>query len=900
MKNRWGVVCTRLAFQSVLLFAVGAGAGFSQTNVLTWHNDNARTGQNLTETILTPANVTYATFGKLYTVPVDGKVDAQPLYVSGLTIAGQSSKNVVFAATENDSVYAFDADSGTVYWQVSLVGAGETASDNRDCGQVTPTIGVIGTPVIDLSAGPNGTIFLVAMSKNATGTYFQRLHALDITTGAEMSGSPTLIQPSYTGQGDVTWDPSQVKSRPGLLLLNGIVYTSWGGHCDTPPYTGWTVGFNESTLQQTNVFNFVPNGTMGSIWGSGSGPAADEQGNLYFSVANGTFDILPNAAGFPRLGNFGNSFVKLSLQKGVLAATDYWAMYNVISEVSGDVDLGSGGIMLLPDQTDATNTVRHLAVGAGKDSNLYVVDRDNMGKFDRAGDATIYQQLTGALPGGIWSSPAYYNGFVYFGARGDYIRAFQVDSALLSASPVSMTQNEFVYPGATPSISANGASGAILWAVENSNPAYPAILYAYDATNLTTELYDSNQAPLGRDQFGPGNKFIVPTIANGKVFVGTNNSVAVFGLLPPVTVPNAVGLAQADATTLLSSLGLLVGPVSFLNSETAPAGQVITETPAAGTVLVWGSVISLVISLGPLPPGAAFNDIPASATYFDAANLMFAAGVTTGCIEGSTPDTRSFCPSDNVTRQEMAAFVVRAITGTTTPTIYNPTPYFEDVPATNLFFPHIQKLADLGITSGCGVGQFCPTDPIPRWEMAIFMVRARLALYGASFTFNSTPYFADVPTNVESNGMPFPFIQRSYEENITAGCGTNPLIYCPDGLVTRGQMASFIMRGLFNETTILGPTAPQVTGVSPNTMDATVGAQITVTITGTNTNFQTGDTVTVPSGMLAVSSITVNSTTSITATLTANANVVAGPQALVVTSGGQNLTLPLALQVGTY
>ncbi len=232
-----------------------------------------------------------------------------------------------------------------------------------------------------------------------------------------------------------------------------------------------------------------------------------------------------------------------------------------------------------------------------------------------------------------------------------------------------------------------------------------------------------------------------------------------------------------------------------------------------------------------------------------------------------------FCPNDNVTREEMAAFIVRAVTGTTTPAIYNPTPYFTDVPTTNPFFPHIQKMKELGITTGCGTGLFCPTDTIPRWEMAIFMVRARLALYGATFTTATTPYFADVPTNVEGNGVPFPFIQRSYEEHITNGCGTNPLIYCPDELVTRGQMASFIMRGLFNETTILGPTAPQVTGVSPNTMASTLGTQITVTITGVNTNFQTGDTVTVPSGMLDVSNVVVNSATSITATLTANSNV---------------------------
>jgi hypothetical protein len=302
---------------------------------------------------------------------------------------------------------------------------------------------------------------------------------------------------------------------------------------------------------------------------------------------------------------------------------------------------------------------------------------------------------------------------------------------------------------------------------------------------------------------------------------------------------------------------------------------------------------------GPVNP-AEFNDVSPTATYFDAANLMFQIGVTAGCIQGSTPLTRSFCPNDNVTREEMAAFIVRAVTGTLTPAIYNPVPYFTDVPTTNPFFPHIQKLEELGITIGCGPGLFCPTDAIPRWEMAIFMVRARLALYGASFTSSSTPYFADVPVNVEGNGVPFPFIQRAYEEHITDGCGTGPLIYCPDELVTRGQMASFIMRGLFNETTILGPTAPQVTDVSPNRMAATAGTQIRVTITAVNTNFQSGDAVTVPSGMLAVSNVTVNSATTISATLTANATVVAGPQALVVTTGGQNLTLPLAIKVGTY
>jgi hypothetical protein len=299
---------------------------------------------------------------------------------------------------------------------------------------------------------------------------------------------------------------------------------------------------------------------------------------------------------------------------------------------------------------------------------------------------------------------------------------------------------------------------------------------------------------------------------------------------------------------------------------------------------------------------AEFNDVDPTATYSDAANLMFEAGVTTGCIEADTPQNRSYCPNDNVTRQEMAAFIVRAVTGTVNPAIYNPTPYFQDVPNTNPFFPHIQKLMDLGITTGCSQSPalYCPTDTIPRWEMAIFMVRARLLLYGASFTSSPTPYFADVPTNVEGNGMPFPFIQRAYEEAVTNGCAADPLIFCPDEIVTRGQMASFVMRGLFNETMVLGPTAPFLAAVTPNAVAPTVGDQITVNITGANTSFQTGDTVSVLSGMLDVSNVVVNSTTSITATLTVNGTAVAGPQAIVVTSGGQNLTLPLAIKVGTY
>ncbi len=530
--------CVMLAAVAVLILGACSVTCFAQTNVLTYHNDNSRTGQNLTETILTPAIVKSSTFGKLFTVSVDGKVDAQPLYVSAVALPVAGVRNVVYAATEHDTVYAFDADTGAPYWHLSLLGSGETPSDNRGCGQVTPEIGITATPVIDLTAGPHGTIYLIAMSKDSAGNYYQRLHALDITTGGEEFGAPINIAASYPGSGDnssggrVIFDPKQYKSRPGLLLLNGTVYTGWGSHCDFRPYTGWLMGYNELTLKQTYVFNFAPNGNEAALWGAGGGIAADASGSIFVQVANGTFDTTLNGQGFPSLGDYGNAFVKLALSGGQLQATDYWTMDNTVTESNADEDLGSGGLTLLPDLTDSTGHIRHLGTGAGKDGNVYVFNRDNMGKFDAVNNGTLYQELPGGLGGGEYASPAWFNGTVYYGAVGDVIRAFQVSSGLFSTSPVSTTATSFPYPGATPAISAKGTSNAILWAVENSDPA---VLHAYDATNLATELYNSNQAAAGRDQFGSGNKFITPTIANGKVFVGTTNSVAAFGLISPST-----------------------------------------------------------------------------------------------------------------------------------------------------------------------------------------------------------------------------------------------------------------------------------------------------------------------------------------------------------------------------
>ena len=525
------VVVSNSAGEAVSDFATLTVATPAGVDVVTYHNDNPRTGQNLKEVMLTLANVNSSSFGKLGFFTTDGKVDAQPLYLSSLNVAGNGMHNVLYVATEHDSLYAFDGDTGAVLWQVSLMKTGETPSDDRGCSQITPEIGITSTPVIDRAAGTNGVIYVVAMSKNEAGTYFQRLHALDITSGAELFGGPVTVQASFPGTGDnsvggnVIFDPKQYAERAGLLLLSGTIYTTWTSHCDIRPYTGWIIAYDATTLAQSSVLNVTPNGSQGSIWMAGTAPAADSADNIYFLDANGTFDTTLTAGGIPVNGDFGNSFMKLSTSGG-LAVADYFATFDTVQQSDVDGDLGSGGALVLPDLTDGSGQTFHLAVGAGKDTNIYVVNRDDMGKFN-SGRNNIYQELAGALPGGVFAMPSYFNNTIYYGSVGSTIKAFVISDAHLSGTPKSQTSTSFPYPGSTPSISANGGSDAILWAHENSNPA---VLHAYDATDLTHELYNSNQAGT-RDQFGPGNKFITPTIANGKVYVGTANGVAVLGLL---------------------------------------------------------------------------------------------------------------------------------------------------------------------------------------------------------------------------------------------------------------------------------------------------------------------------------------------------------------------------------
>jgi hypothetical protein len=308
--------------------------------------------------------------------------------------------------------------------------------------------------------------------------------------------------------------------------MNGTIYLGWTSHCDEEPYTGWLMAYSESTLKQTSVLNLTPNGSEGSIWMAGAGLAADSSGNIYFLDANGTFDTTLDASGFPAQNDYGNGFIKVSTTGGKLAVADYFEMYNTVAESNADEDLGSGGALVLPDVQDASGTTHQLAVGAGKDGQIYIVNRNSMGKFNPQNDNAIYQQISGGSSG-VWSMPAYFNNTVYYGAVGDTLKAYPIVNAKLATSPSVQSATSFEYPGTTPSVTASGSSNGIVWAVENSSPA---VLHAYNATTLQ-EIYNSNQAANGRDQFGNGNKFITPMVANGKVFVGTPNGVAEFGLL---------------------------------------------------------------------------------------------------------------------------------------------------------------------------------------------------------------------------------------------------------------------------------------------------------------------------------------------------------------------------------
>jgi len=583
----------------------------AQVNVTTFHYDNARTGQNTAETNLIPANVNRNQFGKLFSVQVDGYVYAQPLYMSNLNIAG-GTHNVLYVATEHDSLYAIDADNGTILWQQSFInpatGITSVPSEDTVCTDLVPEVGITGTPVIDPTSN---TIYLVTKTKE-NGSYFQRLHALDIVTHAEKFGGPQNISPISGGR---SFNPLRNNQRAALLLENGHVIIAWAGHCDYAPYQGWVMSFSATTLAQEAVFNTeIENGVYGGVWMAGDGVAADASGNLYFATGNGDYNGSTD---------FGDSILKLSGPSGgQFTVADWFTPWDWSSLSTNDIDLGSGGVLLLPTLTGVAHP--QMLVQMGKDGTIHLIDRNTMGKL--CSDCTsVDWQIPQEIPSatnGIWGSPAFWNNTVYWGGgydagAADNITAWSFNAngnGLLSTSPVSQTVQTFAFSTAAPVISANGNSNGILWILDNSTylSSCCQVLYAFDATNLGTMLYNSNQAAGSRDVPGGAVKFTAPVVANGKVYVGSQGNVTAYG--------NISSTPTAATPTFSPAPGAYTNTVTVTLTDTTSVATIHCTTdgtnPTASSPVCSSVTISSTTLLQAIAVAAGYNNSAvASGTY---------------------------------------------------------------------------------------------------------------------------------------------------------------------------------------------------------------------------------------------------------------------------------------------
>jgi hypothetical protein len=519
--------------------------------VFTFHNNLSRDGTNSQEYALSASSVKIAAFGKLFSCPVDGAIYTQPLWVPALTIGGEIH-NVIFVATQHDSLYAFDADANPCVqlWHVSLVDSahggttGEVPVPAANVGyysqNIQPEIGVTSTPVIDPGTA---TIYVLGKSINASTTFFQRLHALAMTTGAEKFNAPVSLTASLPGTGDggstVSFDLQTQLQRSALALVNvngsNVVYVASASHEDRPPFHGWVLGYAAGNVsQQAGVFNTTANSGEGGIWMSGGAPAADGSGNLFLATSNGQFD--GDSSSQPNNNDFGDSVLKLDATTN-LTVTDWFTPDDQLNLANYDLDLGSGGVTLFPDQP--TGPVNHLLVSAGKEGLIYLINRDNMGQYHSSNNNQIVQSFSAGT--GSFGTPAFWQNNLYYAGAGGTLQRFEFDptSGQLSPSPSSQSSHSFPFPGATASISSQAASNGIAWVLDTAqygDPSLldsgPAVLYAYDATDLTIELWDSSQAAGHRDQAGDAVKCVPPTVANGKVYVSTRSEIDVYGLLP--------------------------------------------------------------------------------------------------------------------------------------------------------------------------------------------------------------------------------------------------------------------------------------------------------------------------------------------------------------------------------
>ncbi len=642
-------------FSNIIFAATGAGVGFGgqsplsadTVQMLTYHNDNMRSGVNTNETVLTLADVVTNMFGKLFSQTVDGYIYAQPLVVTNVNIPGRgpNNHNVVYVVTEHDSVYAFDADdnlgaNATPLWQTSLLVNGETTVPNGDVGStdISPEIGTTSTPVID---PVTGTIYVCAKTKTSGGAYIHRLHALDITTGLERTNfnSPVVIAATNypgvgtggsdtDGSGHVLWNPLRQLNRPAVALQNGIIYLAFASHGDNTPYHGWLFAYTATNVtQQLSVYNTTPNGGLGGFWQSGGGPVFDASGNLYLMTGNGDFNA--TGATFNALtNNFAMSMMKFSttngITNGIIKLVDYFTPYDESSLSGSDEDLASGAPLALPDSAGSV-AHPHLIVGAGKKGDIYLVDRDNMGHFHSGSDSQIVQSFTGGISGGgqsgSFDTPAYFNHYLYYWASNDRLKAFTLAKGVINTTPTQGSTQAGQY-GSTPSITANGTNNAIVWAYQTDaySSSGPGILRAYNATNITQELYDSSQ--LSQDTAPSAVKFATPTIVNGKVYVGGQYALTVYGLgsfLPiPTIAPNggiftnSIMITLADSASAAALYYTLDGTTPTTNSIFYAGPFVVTNSLTVNAIATESGYV---------------NSTEASATFIDSSEIGNGTGL---------------------------------------------------------------------------------------------------------------------------------------------------------------------------------------------------------------------------------------------------------------------------------
>jgi hypothetical protein len=712
-------VCPALILRSLMMMFLFA-SGTAAQNVTTQHNDIARTGAYTTETVLTPSNVNTNTFGKVFYYVVDGYVYAQPLYMANITMGAGTPQpgtthNVVFVATEHDSVYAFDADgnlgaNSKPLWQITLLdaahgaaaGATTVPSSDLSTTDLIPEVGITGTPVIDPATN---TMYVVGKTKES-GTYIQRLHALSITDGTEKFGGPVVLSASVPGNGNgssagtLKFDPKWTHQRTGLLMLNGIIYFGFGAHQDTGPYHGWILAYNAATLQQTGAWCSTPNGLGGGIWLGGSGlaavvsdPVGHPYGRLYAAMGNGLYDA--TAPNYSNVMDYGDSIIKLDLANGAptmisggTTVGDDFTPHDQASLSGADKDQGSGGALILPDSFSGG---QHLLAQVGKSGRIYILDQNNLGGYNPAN--TSDPQAKAFLSGEVYGMPAFWNGHLYAWSGNDHLKAFSFANGTLSANPTSTSVEGFQFPGSTPTISANGTTNGIVWNVRTDafGAPGPEILYAHDAANVSRLLYSSGQNA-SRDNPGNAVKFAVPTAANGRVYVGAEYQLSVYGLLngatqaaepvinpagqlfhPSIQVtitdssPNAQIFYTTDGSTPTTASTVYTGPFNISSTQTVKAiadgAGYLASLIASETYTLINQVPMPVFSL---PPGdfssaqsVAITDAWSGSTIYystDGTVPTLSSNVYTGPVTISTTSTlKAIATAPNLSNSRVAS-----------------------------------------------------------------------------------------------------------------------------------------------------------------------------------------------------------------------------------------------------